>query len=51
MVALKADARCKGKLTCVFTKFLFTGDFISESKIEELNQNKNSKQPHRPGTA
>ena len=33
-----------------FTKFLFTGDFISESKMAELNQNRNSKQPDRPDT-
>ena len=27
---------------------LKNSDFILESKIAELNQNKNSKQPHRP---
>ena len=34
-----------------FGKFLFTSwkiDFILESKMAELNKNKNSKQPDRP---
>ena len=30
---------------------IFTGDFISESKMAELNQNKDSKQPDRPDAA
>ena len=52
-MALKIDV----KLTCVFktnmknlVNFyrLKNSDFILESKIAELNQNKNSKQPDRP---
>ena len=34
----------------VLSKFLFTGDFISESKMGELNQNRNWKQTDRPDT-
>ena len=52
-MALKIDV----KLTCVFKNNmknlvnfyrLKNSDFILESKIAELNQNKNSKQPDRP---
>ena len=52
-MALKADAKLKGKLTCAFKidmkvlanfQRLKNSDFISESKMAELNQSKNSKQ-------
>ena len=56
-MAQKIDAKFEGKLTCAFknnmrnlTNFhrLKNSNFILESKIVELNQNKNSKQPDRP---
>ena len=56
-MALKIDAKFEGKLTCAFTNDmknlanfhrLKNSDSISESKMVELNQNKNSKQPERP---
>ena len=54
-MALKIDAKFEGKLACSFKNDIwqiFTGsknsDFILESKMAELNQNKNSKQPHQP---
>ena len=52
-MALKIDAKFDGKLTCAFQNDmrnlasfhrLKNSDFILESKIAELNQNKNSKQ-------
>ena len=56
-MALKIDAKFEGKLTCVF-KFVMrnfasfhllkNSDFILESKMAELNRNKNSKQADRP---
>ena len=57
MIALKIDAKFEGKLTCAFKNDmrnlanfhrLKNSDFILESKMAELNQNKNSKQPDRP---
>ena len=56
-MALKIDAKFKGKLTCAFKNDmrnlanfhrLKNSDFILESKIVELYQNKNSKQLDRP---
>ena len=56
-MVLKIDAKFEGKLTRVFkndmknlTNFhrLENSDFILESKMAELNQNKNSKQPDGP---
>ena len=56
-MALKIDVKFEGKLTCAFKNEMrnFTNlhrlknsDFILESKMAELNQNKNSKQPDRP---
>ena len=56
-MVLKIDAKFEGKLTRVFkndmknlTNFhrLKNSDFILESKMAELNQNKNSKQPDGP---
>ena len=56
-MVLKTDAKFEGKLTWAFkndmknlTNFymLKNSDFILESKITELNQNKNSKHPYRP---
>ena len=53
-MALKIDAKFEGKLTCAFKNDmknlanfhkLKNSDFILESKMSELNQNKNSKQP------
>ena len=53
-MTLKIDLKLEGKLTCVFTNDirnlgnlhrLKNSDFILESKIAELNQNKNLKQP------
>ena len=49
------DAKFEGKLTCAFKNdmryvanfhWLKNRDFILESKIAALNQNKNSKQPY-----
>ena len=56
-MALKIDVKFEGKLTCAFKNDmrnlanfhrLKNSDFILESKMVELNQNKNSKQPDRP---
>ena len=56
-MALKIDAKFEGKLTCAFKNDMknlgnFRSQaekfFIIESKMAELNQNKNSKQPDRP---
>ena len=58
-MALKISAKFEGKLTCAFwiemTKLanfhrLKNSDFILESKMVELNQNKNLKQLDRPDT-
>ena len=54
---MKTDAKFEGKLTRAFkdnmrnlANFhkLKNSDFTLESKMVELNQNKNSKQPDRP---
>ena len=56
-MVMKIDAKFEGKLTCIFTNYmknlanfhrLKNSDFILESKMAELNQNENSKQPDRP---
>ena len=56
-MALNIDGKFEGKLTCAFKNDmrnlanfhrLKNSDFILESKMAELNQNKNSKQPDRP---
>ena len=56
-MALNIDAKFEGKLTCAFKNDmrnlvnfhrLKNSNFILESKMAELNQNKNSKQPDRP---
>ena len=56
-MALKIDAEFEGKLTYAFQNDMtnsanFHGlknsDFILESKMAELNQNKNSEQQNRP---
>ena len=56
-MALKIDTKFEGKLTCAFKNDmknlanfhrLKNSDFILESKMAELNKNKNSKQPDRP---
>ena len=56
LIALKIDAEFEGKLTSTFqsdmrilTNFhrLKNSNFILESKMAELNQNKNSKQQDR----
>ena len=56
-MALKIDAKFEGKLICAFKNDkrnlanfhrVKNSDFILQSKIAELNQNKNSKQPNRP---
>ena len=56
-MALKIDAKLEGKLTCAFKNDmrkladfhrLKNSGFILESKMAELNQNKNSKQLDRP---
>ena len=56
-MALKIEAKFEGKLTCAskndmknLANFhrLKNSDFILESKMAELNQNQNSKQPDRP---
>ena len=53
-MALKIDGKFEGKLTCAFkndTKNLANfhrlkySDFILESRMAELNQNKSSEQP------
>ena len=55
-MALKNYAKFEGKMTCAFTNDmrilgnfhrLKNSDFILESKMAELNQNKISKQPDR----
>ena len=59
LTALKIDAKLEGKLTYSFPKMirrvwqifvrrLKNIDFILESKMEELNQEKYSNQPDRP---
>ena len=54
LMELKIDAKFKGKLICAFKNSMknFHGlknsDFILESKMAELNQNKDSKQQSRP---
>ena len=56
-MTLMIDAKFEGKMTCAFQNDmrnlenfhrLKNSDFILESKIAELNQNQNSKQPHQP---
>ena len=56
-MALNIDANFEGKLTYAFMNDmknlanvhrLKNSDFILESKMAELNQNKNSKQPDQP---
>ena len=56
-MAVKIDAKFEGKLTCAFQNYmrnlanfhrLNNSDFVLESKMVELNQNKNSKQLDRP---
>ena len=56
-MALEIDAKFEAKLTCAFqidmrnsTSFhrLKNNNFILESKMAELNQNKNSKQLDQP---
>ena len=57
LVALKIDAKFEGKLTFAFQNgmrklanfhSLKNNDIILQSKMTELNQNKNSKQLDRP---
>ena len=59
-MALKIDARFEEKLTCTFQNDmrnlasfhrLKNSDLILESKMAELNQNENSKQPDQPDAA
>ena len=59
MIPLKIDAKFEGKLTCASknnmrisanSHRLKISDFVLESKIAELNQNKFSKQPDRPNS-
>ena len=54
---LKIDTKFEGKLTCAFKNdmknlanfhMLKNSNFILESRMAELNKNKNSKQPDRP---
>ena len=53
-MAVKIDAKFEGKLTLlsklILANFhrLKNSDFILESKMAELNQSKNLKQPDRP---
>ena len=56
-MAQKIDAKLEEKVTCVFKNDmrylpnfhrLKNDNFILESKIAELTQNKNSYQPNRP---
>ena len=56
-MALQIDAKFEAKLTCAFKNDmkklanfnrLKYSDFILESKMAELNQNQNSKEPDRP---
>ena len=57
MIVLRIYAKFEGKLTYAFKNDMRNlanfhrlrySDFILESKMAELNQNKNSKQPDRP---
>ena len=58
LIALKIDEKFEGKLTCAFKNEMMTlsnfhglknSDFIIlESKMAQLNQDQNSKQPDRP---
>ena len=57
LIALKIDVKFEGKLTCAFENEmrnlanfykLKNSDFILESKMAELNQNKNLKQLDQP---
>ena len=57
LMALKIDPKFEGKLICAFkndmtnlSNFhrLKNSDIILESKMAELNQNKNLKQPDQP---
>ena len=57
LIALKIDAKFEGKLACAFKNDMMklanfhslkNSDFILKSKMAELNQNKNSKQPDWP---
>ena len=57
LMALNIDAKFEGKLASAFKidtgnianlKRLKNSDFILESKMAEINQNKNSKQAGRP---
>ena len=56
MMALKIYAKFEGKLTCAFKNDmslshfhrLKNSDFVLESKMAELNQNRNSKQLDQP---
>ena len=52
-MALKIDAKFEGKSACAFKNDIRAknSDLILESKIAELNQNKNSKQLDRPDAA
>ena len=43
-MALKINTKFEEKMTWGIWQ-IFTGDFILENKMPELNQNKNSKQP------
>ena len=54
MIAINIDAKFEGKLTCAFKSDMMNlvpfyrlknSDFILESKMAELNQNKTSEQP------
>ena len=56
MILLKIDANFEGELICAFINdmrnlanlhWLKNSDFISESEMVELNQNKNSNQPEQ----
>ena len=56
-MVLNIDAKFEGKLTCAFKNELWNltnfhrlknSNLILESKLAELNKNKNSKQPNRP---
>ena len=56
MILLKIDANFEGELICAFKNdmrnlanlhWLKNSDFILESEMAELNQNKNSKQPEQ----
>ena len=55
-MALNIDIKFEGKLTCAFKNDmrnfnrLKNCNFILESKMAELNQTKNSKQPNQPDT-